>query len=298
MRIPTQSVSEGITRQLALLSTRQSKLQNQVATGQRIFQPEDDPAGVGRVLTLQSDRRQVQQFARNTDRAQQVAQTSFASLQAVKKISDRAGEVATLGQGAINPASFRAFATEVDQLVEQGFQQLNAKLGNDFIFGGNAVDTAPFTATRDTNGKVTGVTYIGTVDSAAIQISESSTLTPGTTGATNQRLADFLNNLVALRDGLQAGDTAAVTATRTPLDTSENQLIEAMGENGATQLRLEVAKDQLTTRFQDSERLISAESDADLAETIVKLNQTQTAYQAALQSAASIMKLSLLDYLR
>jgi flagellar hook-associated protein 3 FlgL len=32
--------------------------------------------------------------------------------------------------------------------------------------------------------------------------------------------------------------------------------------------------------------------------TIVKLNQTQTAYQAALQSAANIMKLSLLDYIK
>lgn len=298
MRIPTQSVSEGITRQLAQLSARQSKLQNQVATGQRIFQPEDDPAAIGRVLTLQSERSQVQQFARNADRALQISQSSFAGLQTVKKISDRAGEIATLGQSAVNVDSFRAYGAEIEQLVEQGLQQVNTKLGNDFLFGGTAVDSAPFTATRDGNGKVTGITYNGTAAAAAIQISENSTISPGNSGATNQNLADFLNNLVALRDALQSGNSASVAASRPALDVSENKLVETMGERGAIQLRIEVARDQLTVRYQDSEKLISAEADADLAETIVKLNQTQTAYQAALQSAASIMKISLLDYLR
>ena len=298
MRIPTQSVSEGITRQLAQLSARQSKLQNQVATGQRIFQPEDDPAAIGRVLTLQSERSQVQQFARNADRALQISQSSFAGLQTVKKISDRAGEIATLGQSAVNVDSFRAYGAEIEQLVEQGLQQVNTKLGNDFLFGGTAVDSAPFTATRDSNGKVTGITYNGTAAAAAIQISENSTISPGNSGATNQNLADFLNNLVALRDALQSGNSASVASTRGPLDVSENKLVETMGERGAIQLRIEVARDQLTVRYQDSEKLISAEADVDLPEAIVKLNQTQTAYQAALQSAASIMKISLLDYLR
>lgn len=298
MRIPTQSVSEGITRQLAQLSARQSKLQNQVATGQRIFQPEDDPAAIGRVLTLQSERSQVQQFARNADRALQISQSSFGGLQTVKKISDRAGEIATLGQSAINVDAFRAYGAEIEQLVEQGLQQVNTKLGHDFLFGGTAVDSAPFTATRDSTGKVTGITYNGTAAAAAIQISENSTISPGNSGATNQNLADFLNNLVALRDALQSGNSASVASTRGPLDVSENKLVETMGERGAIQLRIEVARDQLTVRYQDSEKLISAEADTDLAETIVKLNQTQTAYQAALQSAASIMKISLLDYLR
>jgi flagellin-like hook-associated protein FlgL len=42
--------------------------------------------------------------------------------------------------------------------------------------------------------------------------------------------------------------------------------------------------------------MISQESDVDLAQTLVELNQLQSAYSAALQSAGSILKLSLLDY--
>jgi flagellar hook-associated protein 3 FlgL len=36
---------------------------------------------------------------------------------------------------------------------------------------------------------------------------------------------------------------------------------------------------------------------ADLATTLTKLDQTQTAYQAALQSSQMIMGLSILDYI-
>ena len=42
----------------------------------------------------------------------------------------------------------------------------------------------------------------------------------------------------------------------------------------------------------------AAETDADMPSVIVKLNQSQTAYQAALQSASNIMRMSLLDYMR
>ncbi len=64
MRIAATTISESVLTQIQKLSNRQSQLQNQVATGQKIFRPEDDPAAVGRILTLDSEARQVQQFAR------------------------------------------------------------------------------------------------------------------------------------------------------------------------------------------------------------------------------------------
>ena len=70
MRVATSTVSDTIVRQIQLLSSQQSKLQNQVATGQRISQPEDDPAAVGRVaFNLETERRHVTQYANNTSKA-------------------------------------------------------------------------------------------------------------------------------------------------------------------------------------------------------------------------------------
>src|ERR1041384_6871460 len=118
MRITNNTLSENIIRQIQELGTKQAKLQTQVATGQRIFQPEDDPTAVGRVLGLESEQRQIAQFISNADRAFAVSQASFAGLQQIKKVSDRASEIGTLGAGAIGPESAGAYASEVDQLIE------------------------------------------------------------------------------------------------------------------------------------------------------------------------------------
>ncbi len=298
MRITTNNVSDQVIHQIQTLGSRQAKLQNQVSTGQKIFEAEDDPAAIGRVINLESEQRQIGQYSRNVTRALSLSQASFAGLQAVKKVSDRATEIGVLGAGVNGAAASAAYASEVDQLIEQSLQAANARLGNDYLFAGTAVVAPPFTATRDANGKVTGVTYVGNANRSSIAVSESSNLTPGSSGATNAGLGDFINHLVALRDALNANDPTAVTTVQTNLIADEDQMVSAIAEQGGIQTRIEAAQSQQQARAATLTSLLSDEVNADLPTTLVKLSQATTAYQAALQSGSSIMKLSLLDYIR
>jgi flagellar hook-associated protein 3 FlgL len=298
MRIASNTVSENVVRHIQSLGTQQARLQSQISTGQRLTNPEDDPAAVSRVINLESERRGLAQFARNADRALEVSQATFAGLQQLKKLSDRVTEIGTLGAGAASPEALRAYATEVDQLLEQALQLGNTRFRNDYIFAGTAVDAPAFTATRDANGRITGATYAGNSSQAPIALSESASVSPGATGPTNTGIGDFLNHLVALRDALEAGGGAAVTAAQTGLVATEDVLVDSLSAQGAVQMRIEVNQAQQRTRAEDLERLVSAETDHDLPAAIVKLNQAQLAYQAALQSAANIMRISLLDYIR
>ena len=298
MRVTNNTLSEGIIRQIQQLGSTQAKLQTQVATGQRIFQPEDDPSAVGRVLGLESEQREIAQYLRNADRALEISQASFSGLQQIKKVSDRATEIGTLGTGAISDAAARAYASELDQLIEQTLQLSNTTFRNDYLFAGTAVDAAPFVATRGADGKVTSVAYQGNSDRATIQLSETAGITPGTTGATNSGLGTLLNQLVALRDALTANNPAGITAAQTGLLASEDLIVSALAEHGGVEMRIAANRAQLFDRTDNLETLVSAEADLDLPTTIVRLNQSQTAYQAALQSAANIMQLSLLDYVR
>ena len=102
----------------------------------------------------------------------------------------------------------------------------------------------------------------------------------------------------SLRNALTTGTSTDVAAVQPNLLASEDVLVNALAEHGGVQTRIEANKAQQQDRADNLEQLVSAETDADLPSTIVKLNQSQTAYQAALQSAATIMKLSLLDYIR
>jgi len=284
--------------QVQTVSERQSRLQTQVATQQRIFQPEDDPAAVGRYLTLDAERRQITQYITNSDYALDLSQTTYAGIQAMKKLSDRAGELATLGAGTISPDASKAYGAEVDQLLEQALLQVNSRLRNDYIFAGTAVDTPPFSATRDAAGKITGVSYVGNSTQTSVQISDTASIAPGSTGDTNTKLGDFINHLVQLRDALNSGSTANVSAAQSLLEGDEDNIVSAMSENGAVQLRIEVSQSQSKERLANVNTLISGETSVNLPEAITKLSQASLAYEAALQSMSKIMNVSLLDYVR
>lgn len=298
MRIASNTVQDNIVRQIQLLGSQTSKLQTQVATGQRIDSADDDPAAAGRVLNHQSELRRVDQFDLNATRALEVSQSTYSGLKSAKDILDRASEIATLGRSPTSGGANAAYSTEVNQLIEQLMQVGNTRLGNDYIFAGTAVDSAPFTATRDSAGKITAVAYAGNSAQAQISLSEVSSVSPFSSGATNTGVRDLLNQLVSLRDALSTNDSAALGTSQSDLLASEDKFVSAMAENGAVQLRIEVNQKQQQTRGDNLVSLVSSETGADLPDSIVRLNQSQTAYQAALQSAANIMRISLLDYIK
>ena len=298
MRVVTNTLSNEIVRQIQQLGSKQAKLQNQVATGQRIFQPEDDPTAVGRVLSLESEQRNTTQYQQNATRAMEVSRASFSGLQSIKKVSDRATEIGTLGTSILSPSASTAYASEVNQLIEHTVQLANTRFRNDYIFAGTAVDAPPYTATRDLQGNVTTVAYGGNASQQTIQLTESSSISPTTTNATNTGLQDFINDLVRLRDALLANSSSGVATAQTGLMAGEDILVSSLADQGGVQTRIEATQAQLAGRATDLESLVSSETDVDLPTTVVRLNQAQTAYQAALQSAANIMQVSLLDYLK
>ncbi|MEO8427296.1 MAG: flagellin, partial [Verrucomicrobiota bacterium] len=85
---------------------------------------------------------------------------------------------------------------------------------------------------------------------------------------------------------------------RPALALDEENIISHVADSGAVMARLETTATLASNRITSLQSLVSKEADADLAETLVHLNATQTAYQAALQSGATILRLSLMDYLK
>lgn len=310
MRVTGNTFSANFLNQVNRLTVRQQQLQNQAATGQRVTAPEDDPAAMQRVLGLKTEQQNLSQYNNTIAALQDRAMSSFNAIKGVKTVSDRAGEIATMADGTRSPEELKTYASEVSELIKQAVQTMNSQQGDQYLFGGTASSQPPFTLTTDVDGNVTGVTYQGNTTVVENEIGSGSAISidaPGenTSGAgargiiTDSRSgADFFNHLISLRDHLLAGDTAAIASTDRPaLGKDEENLIYHVSNNGVMQSRLETAKTAGNTRKDSLEQVISREADADLTETLVSLSQAQTAYQAALQSGASLMKLSLMNYL-
>lgn len=101
-----------------------------------------------------------------------------------------------------------------------------------------------------------------------------------------------------MRDALATGDNTTVVAMNSTMADNEDTFINAIGTVAAVQTRIESNQAQLTSRASDLQRLISGDTDADMATSMIRLTETQTSYQAALSSTANLFKLSLLDYLK
>lgn len=297
MRIPTRSTSETVIAQLQKLGTQQAQLQKQVSTNQRIFLPSDDPAAMGRLLSIGEEQTQIGQFKKNIGVASNVAQASYAGLNGLNGLASRAGELATLGGGVLSDEAAQAYGSEVNQLLEQAVQLGNTRFGTDYLYAGNALGTEPYTVARDASGQITSAAYVGDAGQSSVRLSETASIAPRTDGATNLGIRDFINQLVSLRDALNANSGPAIATAAAGVESSTDPILGAISENGAIQLRIEVAQTQQTARGDSLEKLASSEADADLASTVVKLSQTTTSYEAAMASAAKIMNLSLLDYL-
>lgn len=298
MRIPTNSASNSTIDLLQRLSAQQSSLQARVSTGQRIEMPSDDPSSVGRVLELEGERRLALQFEENTDFALGVSQVSFSGLNEIRSVSDRATELAALANGSVGSTQMSAYGDELNQLIEHAIQLANTRFGNAYIYGGTAVDTPPFVADLDTDGNTIGVSYVGNSERAGIAVGSRSLITPGTSGETNEDIAEFIGRLVELRDAMYTGDVDAVSTLRQGLDESEDNILAGLGELGAIQLRIEASHTQQTVWKDNIERVVSSEADIDLADAMVQLSQASVAYEAALSSSSRILQLSILDYLR
>ncbi len=286
-------------------------MQAQAATGQRVQFPEDDPSAIRRVLELQTESKSLHQYENNLSRLETQSEGTFSAIKALKTLSDRAGEIATLADGTDTQDSLNDYATQVNQLIHQAVQLANTKLDNNYIFAGTASDQPPFVTITDANGEVTSVSYQGNESVAESEITSVVTISVQVLGVNNSGSgprglfedsrtgADFFNHLISLRDHLVAGDTNAIVNTDfAQFDQDEQNIISQIATNGALKERLLTAKSIASDRGFSVEKLISQDADADLAQTLVRLSETQTAYTAALQSGGLIINQSLLDYIR
>ena len=70
-----------------------------------------------------------------------------------------------------------------------------------------------------------------------------------------------------------------------------------VANNGNVQAQLDTASSLASTQTTALGSDVTNASGADLVNTLTRLNQVQTAYQAALESSTTIMQLSIIDFL-
>jgi len=302
MRVTENSFNNMLVPHLERLERRQFELQTQMATGQRVTNAHDDPAAMGRILNLQSSKRDLIQFTNNANRAESISLAGFNGIKEIQGMVLRAEEIAVSTNTLTGLDAFPAHETEVNALLEQVLDVANAQYQGNYLHNGSNLENPPFSVTRDpTTNEILTVSPAVDTGQTEMYISENQTYQPYSSHATNQEIQSVMENLIQLRDFLKNPSSptavADIQSELQDLTANDEVLVAAMSDMGARLSALDVTRDLNERAFTDHEKKISADADVDLSDTIVKLTQAQNAYQAAISTAGSLLNTSLLDFI-
>jgi flagellar hook-associated protein 3 FlgL len=126
-------------------------------------------------------------------------------------------------------------------------------------------------------------------------ISDTNTLTGSDVNETETE--GIFTALIRLKQALQDNDIAAIGRAIDLLDSSTEQLNLTQAELGVREQNLDTMASRLTTETTNLKSLLSDNYDTDITQAATDLATQQVTYQAALKSSASILQVTLMDYL-
>lgn len=319
MRVTSNAFPDRLITQVQTLQELINKNQTSIATGQKIIDPSDNPVGFRRSTEIKATQGRIQEFRDITSKVKARADANFASATELQTLVSRASEIAVRASNIYSSSDQTALAAEANSLIERAVALGNRQNSNgEYLFGGTYLrpsDTdpatsaayVPFSVTRNGSNQITAVTYRGNQKVVQQEVQAGSNMDfniigSSTTGTPRGLLVNSSVNvfteLINLRDNLTSGNINAAQSEVSKLRTVQDNIAIHIGTIGANLARLQITEQSNTQRLQSEEQNLSQIADADLAETILSLQQKQTALQGALQVGAQILNTSLLNYLR
>lgn len=304
MRISNQMSSRMLSSNIMDNQTAVYRKEQQIASGKRLEKASDDPAAWARLSTLRNQQGVLNQYDRNSQLAEQRLLNADQTLGSIGDLLQNASELAVqASDGTLNASDRAVLASQVDELLEQLVALSNSASADGYVFGGVQSGTEPFVATRNADGKIDAVSYVGGSAPALVEIAAGDRLPSQLVGgdATNGILlsdsADAFAPLIEMRDRLLASENIADTTLQSQIDAAAEQVVVGRASVGAYLEHLYFAEDIRSNRELSLMDNISLIESVDIAQAVSELTAKQTAYQAALAMATKTVNMSLLNYL-
>lgn len=296
MRVSDQQLFGSTAGSLTRIKEQIVRVHEQIATQQRIAKPSDDPTIFGEVVLEKSALADNEQWVRNIQFGTARVTVADKMLGEAQNLITRVRELAVQARSDTTSAQGRVtIAQEVRQLHRQLIQLANAEVNGQPVFAGTKTDAPPFVL-----GIGDAVSYQGNSESQSIAVGPNQTtqiVLPGDqvfTGGTTNVFNGLMNLLTALEGNNGAGIEVGIGA----LDQMTAQFSSAQGQIGAIANRLETAEGTAQVVSEAIQKIMSSQTDTDLATALTELKLQETAYEATSQTFSRLFDLSLLKFLR
>jgi flagellar hook-associated protein 3 FlgL len=273
------------------------RYQRQVSTGMRVSQPSDDPAAAATAIGEKASIGSFEQYTQAGDSAESrltVADTVLADL--IDKLSAARTTILAVQGSNTTAAQRTAGAQELTSLRDFVLEDLNTSFGGTFLFGGASGTVRPYP-------KVAGVVqpYAGSTREVSSEIDRGRSVPVTFDGSTIAKGGEVRDVFTVFENAIAAatsGDQDALLEASGDLQRAFDRATQAQSGVGTSLRAITDHQSRLADAVRASKLRASSAEDANMVEAISGLQQSETAYQAALGAASRMTRLSLFDYLK
>lgn len=270
----------------------------EVATGQSVNLPSDNPAAFAADIENQADQQQTDQYLQNTTTLEGMLQTADSTLSSVVTALNQAISLGVEGgNSGLSSSDLQALAQQVQGIQTQVISLANVSYEGNYVFAGTATTTQPFTPDAT---QPSGVDYNGNDGINSAEIAEGRSIqlnVPGDQiflGASGS----VLGSLQQLVTALQSGNTTNIANATTQVSSALGYLSEQRVFYGNALNQLDANQTFLQQENVNLQTQANSLVGANMAQAATNLSQAQTAYNAALAAIAKVVPENLLDYLQ
>lgn len=269
------------------------KLHNKLSTSKDINKPSDEPVKLNRLLSSKSALASLEKYQESIDYSLSYLDITENALQSAKEVISEMQQLAVATATETADAGQRSnTAVVVNNLLKELISLGNRSFNDKYIFSGYETGTVPFDATG---------AYFGDANQQTIKISASSVMEIGVNGgevfkgtAGGIDIFQTVNDFIT---ALNANDTAGINTALGDLETSFDQLTNAISDIGGQIKRIESEGSEISETKLELQALISGLEDADLTKVISDLKLQQVSLEAAMASSAKVFSINIFDYI-
>ena len=300
MRLSTAQIFQQSVTAMQKQQTDLAKTQQQLASGQKIQSPSDDPAAATRILDLTKIIETTDQFQRNADFAETRLAMEESVLTEISDVLQRVRELSVQANNGTLSANDRlSIAAEVRTSVDSLVQLANSTdASGEYLFSGFKTDTVPFTDDGAGN-----FNYAGDQGQRNLQIGSSRQIAVGDSGADVFMKIDdgaggvgsMFSVIAGFATDLEANTPSATTITR--LDSALDVVVNTRAKIGSRLNAIDGQRNANSSFSLILEENRSNLKDLDYAEAVSRFEQQLLSLQASQQSFIKTQGLSLFNYL-
>lgn len=290
MRITNNVLVNNLRRNLWNNIKQMENTQMQLATGNRINKPSDDPAGIVDTLRYSSRIIECKQYQDNVEDAISWLNATDDALSSLTDCLHRVHEICVYGaNGTLADEDRQILAIEVEQIMDEVKSIINTSQGDRYLFAGNNTTQKPYD----------GGVWTDNTNLIKYEISVGIEIPVNITAQEVFKDQDLLGTLQNVIDHLNASDTTQLSGNDLlAINSNLEQVLASQAQVGARVNRLELTNNRLMDQETNFAKLQSEVQGADIAQVIMDLKNQENVYQSSLSVGARIIMPTLMDFIR